>query len=100
MDDVPSRLSRELASAIATAIANDAKVEACREKSRAAGFEMRISIEAVIGFVNRLKPQALAKVGAPAQKTTPEYSMEMNANDRRFLRSLRIAVDDTPTDPD
>ena len=85
---------------IATAIANDAKVEACREKSRAAGFEMRISIEAVIGFVNRLKPQALAKVGAPAQKTTPEYSMEMNANDRRFLRSLRIAVDDTPTDLD
>ena len=100
MDDVPSRLSRELASAIATAIANDAKVEACREKSRAAGFEMRISIEAVIGFVNRLKPQALSKVGAPAQKTIPESSMEMNANDRRFLRSLRIAVDDTPTDSD
>jgi|TARA_B100001245_G_scaffold201479_1_gene161570 hypothetical protein len=100
MDDVPSRLSRELASAIATAIANDTKVEACREKSRAAGFEMRISIEAVIGFVNRLKPQALAKVGAPAQKTIPESSMEMNANDRRFLRSLRIAVDETPTDSD
>jgi hypothetical protein len=100
MDDVPNKLARELASAIAAAIANDAKVEACREKSRAAGFEMRIAIEAVIGFANRLKPQALAKVGAPAQKTTPEYSMEMNANDRRFLRSLRIAVDDTPTDPD
>ena len=100
MDDVPSKLSRELASAIATAIANDAKVEACREKSRAAGFEMRISIEAVIGFVNRLKSQALMKVGAPVQETTPESSMEMNANDRRFLRSLRIAVDDTPTDSD
>jgi hypothetical protein len=100
MDDVPNKLARELASAIAAAIANDVKVEACREKSRAAGFEMRIAIEAVIGFAKRLKPQALTKVGAPAQKTTPEYSMEMNANDRRFLRSLRIAVDDTPTDPD
>jgi hypothetical protein len=98
MDDVPNKLARELASAIATAIANDAKVEACREKSRAVGFEMRISIEAVIGFVNRLKPQALAKVGAPAKKTIPESSIEMNASDRRFLRSLRIAVDDTPTD--
>ena len=65
MDDVVNRLARELADAIAAAVAEDARVEACRERARAAGFEMKVSLEAVIGFVNRSTPGALAKVPAP-----------------------------------
>ena len=44
MDDVVNRLARELADAIAASVADDPQVEACREKARAAGFEMK-SIE-------------------------------------------------------
>ena len=94
MDDVVNRLARELADAIASAVADDPKVEACREKTRAAGFEMRVSLEAVIGFASRSNPTALARVGAPAQAVSPRRSVEISANDRRFLRSLRI--DETP----
>ena len=96
MDDVVNRLARELSDAIAAAVAEDARVEACRERARAAGFEMRVSLEAVIGFVNRSTPGALTRV-TPSQKAlrADRRNLEMSANDRRFLRSLRIAADET-----
>jgi len=98
MDDVVNRFARELADAIAAAVAESAQVEACREKARAAGFEMKVTLEAVVGFVNRTQQQstALAKVAAPARVVAPRRNFEVTANDRRFLRSLRIAADETP----
>ena len=97
MDDVVNRMARELSDAIAAAVADDARVEACRERARAAGFELKVSLEAIIGFVNRSNGGALAKLpvpqkGARAQERRP---FEISANDRRFLRSLRIAADET-----
>jgi hypothetical protein len=111
MDDVVNRFARELADAIAAAVAENPQVEACREKARAAGFEMKVTLEAVVGFVNRAQAgapaaaaapgaqtAALTKVTAPARlpkETPPRRSFEVTANDRRFLRSLRIAADET-----
>ena len=67
MDDVVNRFARELADAIAAAVAENPQVEACREKARAAGFEMKVTLEAVVGFVNRSQHRrALAKVTAPS----------------------------------
>jgi hypothetical protein len=95
MDDVLNRMARELSDAIAAAVAEDPRVEACRERVRAAGYEMRVSLEAVIGFVNRTQPGALAKVSTPQKVSrTERRNLEMSANDRRFLRSLRIAADE------
>jgi hypothetical protein len=112
MDDVVNRFARELADAIAAAVAENPQVEACREKARAAGFEMKVTLEAVVGFVTRAQPgapappggkvaQALTKVTAaarPPKEAQPRRNFEVTANDRRFLRSLRIAADET-TEP-
>ena len=100
MDDVVNRMAKELSDAISAAVAEDARVEACRERARAAGFEMRVSLEAVIGFVNRTQTGALARAAAPQQqKALPaaqqRRQFEISANDKRFLRSLRIAADET-----
>ena len=101
MDDVVNRMARELSDAIAAAVAEDARVEAVRERARAAGFEMKVSLEAVIGFVNRTQPGALARTVQPQQKALPakqqqqQRQFEISANDKRFLRSLRIAADET-----
>ena len=99
MDDVVNRFARELADAIAAAVAENPQVEACREKARAAGFEMKVTLEAVVGFVNRSQTSALAKVSTTPRPTRehqpPRRSFEVTANDRRFLRSLRIAADET-----
>ena len=98
MDDIVNRFARELADAIAAAVAENSQVEACREKARAAGFEMKVTLEAVVGFVNRSQSSALTKVSSPARpvrEIQPRRTFEVTANDRRFLRSLRIAADET-----
>jgi hypothetical protein len=95
MDDVMNRMARELSDAIAAAVAEDPRVEACRERARAAGFELKVSLEAVIGFVNRTQPGALAKIGTSQKIARAERrNFEISANDKRFLRSLRIAADE------
>jgi hypothetical protein len=94
MDSLVNQLSRELTDAIAAAVADDARIEACREKARAAGLELRVSLEAVIGFVDRTNPSGK---GAGARRLNPRSSLEMSANDRRFLKSLRISADE-PTE--
>ncbi len=88
MDETTKRFARELAEAIAAAAAVDPRVEACRARARAAGYEMKVSLEAVVGFVNR-------PAGEQAKGAKPNGSRyEISASDRRFLRSLRIAADE------
>jgi hypothetical protein len=98
MDDVVNRLARELSDAISAAVADDARVEAARERARAAGFEMKVTLEAVIGFMNRSTSTALTKVTTTspvkASRAADRASFEISANDKRFLRSLRIAADE------
>lgn len=98
MDDVVNRFARELADAIAAAVSNAAEVEACRERARAAGYEMKVNLEAVVGFVNRSQPAegpaVAARVAASARALAPRRAYEMTVNDRRFLRSLRIAAEE------
>ena len=99
MDDVVNRFARELADSIAAAVSESAEVEACRERARAAGYEMKVNLEAVVGFVNRGQPQTEGAEGAvkavPASKAlVPRKPFDMTVNDRRFLRSLRIAAEE------
>jgi hypothetical protein len=103
MDDVVNRFAKELADAIAAAVAENPEVEACRERARAAGYEMKVTLEAVVGFVTRAADKgkdkesgttAAPKVSATSRALVPRKAAEMTANDRRFLRSLRIAADD------
>ena len=75
MDDVVNRFARELADAIAAAVAENPQVEACREKARAAGFEMKVTLEAVVGFVSRSQTAALTKVAAPARVAQPKRAL-------------------------
>lgn len=94
MEDVVNNLARELAEAIGTAVAQDSRVEECREKARAAGYEMQVSLEAEIGFGDRSNQQVLTNATAPAtHREVSQSRLDITANDRRFLRSLRIAAE-------
>lgn len=94
MDDVVNRFARELANAIAEAVAGDPNVEACREKARAAGFEMKLTLEAEVGFAEKPRTAAVADAPGKSKRTgRVRRSLEVTASDRRFLRSLRIAAD-------
>ncbi len=96
MDDVVNRFAKELADAIAAAVAENSEEEACRAKTLEAGFDMRVTLEAVVGFVSRNNGTAVTKVTTPARLLTGRKSFDLTTNDRRFLRSLRIGVDETP----
>jgi len=89
MDETLSRLARELADAIAAAVAADAQVEACRERARAEGYELQVSLEAVVGFAPRQVPGEQGE-GKPH---APRRTFEISQNDRRFLKALRISAD-------
>lgn len=93
MDSLMNQLAREMTDAIAAVVASDPKVEACREKARAAGLDMRVSLETVIGFAE--KPAQGTPKPAKAKPAAPKTTFEMSANDRRFLKSLRISADET-----
>jgi hypothetical protein len=92
MDSLVNQLAREMSDAIAAAVAGDAKVEACREKARAAGLDMRVSLEAVVGFVDRAN--AGQARNSTSRRSPQRAPLEMSANDRRFLKSLRISADE------
>ena len=91
MDSVMKQLARELTVAVSAAVSKDARVEACREKARAAGYDMRVSLEAVVSFTSR---DAASGSKTPGGRRTSKAGLDMSANDRRFLKSLRIAADE------
>ena len=94
MDDVVNRFAKELADAIAAAVAENPQVEACRARARDAGFDMRVTLEAVVGFVNRTNGTAVTKITTPSRLLPGKRTFDLTTNDRRFLRSLRIGCDD------
>jgi hypothetical protein len=93
MDSLVNQLAREMTDAIAAAVAGDPRVEACREKARAAGLDLRVSLESVIGFVDR--SNGAGPKAAPSRRQPAAAPLEMSPNDRRFLKSLRISSDET-----
>ncbi|MSO45311.1 MAG: hypothetical protein EXQ59_00880 [Acidobacteria bacterium] len=96
MDDVVNRFAKELADAIAAAVAENPQVEACRERAREAGFDMKVTLEAVVGFVNRTSGGAVTKITTPPRLLPARRNFDLTVNDKRFLRSLRIGADEVP----
>ncbi|MCC6162889.1 MAG: hypothetical protein IT182_06030 [Acidobacteria bacterium] len=89
MDDTVNRLAKELADAMADAVASDPRVEACRARAREAGYDVRVTLDAEIGFATRTGRKARRS----PRPTHAARHVAMTDNDRRFLKSLRIAPD-------
>ncbi len=97
MDDAQNRIARELADAVAAAVAQSADVDACRDRAREAGYHLKVTLEATVGFApvpgrETVEGAVSADGGALPGDEPPAF--EVSANDRRFLRSLRIAADE------
>ena len=94
MDDVQNRFARELAAAVATAVAQSADVERCRERAKAAGFHLQVTLDATVGFAMLAGHERADRRPSRPSSADVLPAFEMSANDRRFLRSLRIAADE------
>lgn len=93
VDSVMQQLAKELSEAIAAAMASDPRIEACREKARTEGYELKLSLDASVGFVATAEGASAAKPAA-TRRAPIRPAAEMTATDRRFLKSLRIAADE------
>ena len=96
MHDSVNRFAKELADAIAAAVTDNLRVEACRAKAREAGFDMRVTLKAVVGVVSRDSGAAVTTITTPARPLPAQEAFDLTTNDRRFLQTLRIGVDEAP----
>ncbi len=90
LDDRLKQLMKELGGAINESLSESDRIAQAISNIKAAGYDVFLVLEATIGF-NKREPEP---VPAPnvVHKAEPEF--KINAQDLRFLKSLRIAVDD------
>ncbi|HWF03939.1 MAG TPA: hypothetical protein VHA06_09645 [Candidatus Angelobacter sp.] len=89
------QLMKELGEAINGSLAESEQIAQVISRIKEEGFDVFLVLEATVGF-NRQDDDAAnvpsELVGARAKNGEPEFSV--NAHDVRFLKSLRISVDD------
>lgn len=85
------QLMKELGEAINESLADSDQIAEVISKIKGSGYDVFLVLEATIGFNKREEAPAkpsLVKSG----KSDPEF--KMNAQDLKFLKSLRITIDD------
>src|ERR1043165_9296149 len=93
MDDNLKQLMKELGAAINDALSESEDISEAIQNVRNAGYDVFLVLEATIGFNKRSK-------GDPPEGTTAgglrsgEMKLKVTAQDLKFLRSLKISVED------
>ena len=88
---------KELGDAINETLSNSEQIAEVIGRIKDEGYDVFLVLEATVGF-NRQDNQAADVDDEPATNVTempvPEPELKVNAQDMRFLKSLRISVDD------
>src|SRR4051794_21888262 len=89
---------KELGEAINETLANSDQIAEVISRIKAEGYDVFLVLEATVGFSQAGEDTAVpdATDDAELQLAIPE--LKVTPNDRRFLKSLRIAVDDRSHD--
>ena len=90
MDDNLKHLIKELGAAINDALSDSEQISEAIQNVRNAGFDVFLVLEATIGF-NRRKGDAEEMMGG---LKSGEMKLKVTAQDLKFLRSLKISVED------
>jgi hypothetical protein len=85
---------KELGEAINETLANSDQIAEVISRIKAEGYDVFLVLEATVGFSQAGNEATASDVDdePSLQLTAPE--LRVTLNDRRFLKSLRIAVDD------
>jgi len=89
------RLVRDLEKSIEQAIASSPQVEECMARVRAEGYDASLVLQATLAFAPRgqLNQGEVEELGGISREETGTRFM-MSPHDKKFLRSLKIAVDE------
>lgn len=85
------QLMKELGEAINESLAESEQISEAISKIKGSGYDVFLVLEATIGF-NKREDASPKPTLVKSSKTEPEF--KMNAQDIKFLKSLRITIDD------
>jgi hypothetical protein len=92
LDDNLKHLIKELGSAINDALSESENISEAIQNVRNAGYDVFLVLEATIGF-NRRKGEGDAEETLNGLKSG-EMKLKVTAQDLKFLRSLKISIED------
>jgi uncharacterized protein (UPF0335 family) len=85
------QLMKELGEAINESLADSEQIAEVISKIKGSGYDVFLVLEATIGFNKREEAPARPSL-VKGSRNDPEF--KMNAQDIKFLKSLRITIDD------
>lgn len=88
MDQKLKNMMKELGEAINQSISDSDEIAEVISRIKAGGYDVFLVLEATIGFNQREDSEETANV----RKSPPAF--ELTGQDAKFLKSLRISVDD------
>jgi 4-aminobutyrate aminotransferase-like enzyme len=92
LDDNLKHLMKELGAAINDALSESEEISEAIQNVRNAGYDVFLVLEATIGF-NRRKADGTEEISASGLKSG-DMKLKVTAQDLKFLRSLKISVED------
>lgn len=93
LDDNLKQLMKELGSAINDALSESEEISDAIQNVKNAGYDVFLVLEATIGFNKRAKAEAREEAVTHVIKGG-DIRLKVTAQDVKFLRSLKISVDD------
>ena len=93
-DEKLRRVVQNLEKSIEQAIASSPQVEECLTRIRDQGYEISLVLQATLAFapMGELDPKEVEEVAGVLNKSDAQF--RMSTLDRKFLRSLKIAIDE------
>ena len=92
LDDNLKQLMKELGAAINDALSESEEISEAIQNVRNAGYDVFLVLEATIGFNKRSKGEAAENVNTHGLQSG-EMKLKVTAQDLKFLRSLKISVE-------
>ena len=92
MDDNLKQLMKELGAAINDALSDSEEISEAIQNVRNAGYDVFLVLEATIGFNRRSKLEGEEPTASWLK--SGEMKLKVTAQDLKFLRSLKISVED------
>ncbi|HWR13271.1 MAG TPA: hypothetical protein VN577_00470 [Terriglobales bacterium] len=83
---------KELGEAINDSLSDSEQISEVIAKIKAGGYDVFLVLEATIGFNKAEEPTAKGPVSVGRKSSEPEF--KVNTQDMKFLKSLRISLDD------
>src|SRR2546421_3305916 len=94
LDDNLKQLMKELGAAINDALSESEEISEAIQNVRNAGYDVFLVLEATIGFNKRSKNNEVGEEVIANGLKSGEMKLKVTAQDLKFLRSLKITVED------